>query len=356
MGRLGVARFLKTSSHAVLAPDLDPLLSRVSRSFYLSLKILPKRTRATIAWAYLLARIPDSITDSNVSSSSDRNGVLNRFREQITTHTKPTKTVHIPELKSRQHSEEILFEQAPQLIARAQSELSVSDWNLVRDVLLKLLRAMETDLSAGTRFLWLLNELESDAYAYDAAGCVGEFWSQVTIRHCPRVSQEIAMAERSDWLVNSVHLGKALQWTNILRDVGSDLDRKRCYLPKDQCVNAGLSRVEDLLSLNITREFRSSYTRWIDGALAHAQCGVRYVLKLPFTEFRLRLAAIWPLLFAVETLILLQKRNASGGFPWREDLKISRFQVWKEIAISLLLVPLGRWLEQRLTKKIGASV
>src|SRR5580658_10005774 len=41
-----------------------PLLASVSRSFYLSIRLLPRKLRAPVGLAYLLARASDTIADS----------------------------------------------------------------------------------------------------------------------------------------------------------------------------------------------------------------------------------------------------------------------------------------------------
>jgi len=50
---------------AIHTKDLGgPLLASVSRSFYLSIRLLPRKLRAPIGLAYLLARASDTIADS----------------------------------------------------------------------------------------------------------------------------------------------------------------------------------------------------------------------------------------------------------------------------------------------------
>jgi phytoene synthase len=54
----------------------------------------------------------------------------------------------------------------------------------------------------------------------------------------------------------AVHLGKALQLTNILRDVRSDAERGRIYLPLEELRRFGV-REEDILNFNFTPQFRA---------------------------------------------------------------------------------------------------
>ena len=64
--------------------ELFALLKEVSRSFYISVRFLPKRIRLTIALGYLLARASDTIADTNHLPPSERIRVLERLLECIT--------------------------------------------------------------------------------------------------------------------------------------------------------------------------------------------------------------------------------------------------------------------------------
>ena len=58
------------------ALPLERILARVSRSFHVSLRALPARTRGTVALAYLLARAADTVADTRIVSRSERARLL----------------------------------------------------------------------------------------------------------------------------------------------------------------------------------------------------------------------------------------------------------------------------------------
>ena len=62
---------------------IDSLLEGTSRSFFLSLKVLPKKIRRQISLTYLLARLADTIADSKVGE----NGALMKFLEEYNPKT-----------------------------------------------------------------------------------------------------------------------------------------------------------------------------------------------------------------------------------------------------------------------------
>ena len=76
-----------------------------------------------------------------------------------------------------------------------------------------------------------------DQYIYDVAGCVGEFWTAVTMTHAPALKDE----GRQRMSETFTEFGKALQLTNVLRDIPRDLRIGRCYLPRMQLAAMGLA-------------------------------------------------------------------------------------------------------------------
>ena len=67
-------------------------------------------------------------------------------------------------------------------------------------------------------------------YTYRAAGVVGRWLTELH-------------GVRDTWMLErATGLGEAMQLTNILRDVGEDLERGRMFLPTTELVRLGLSR------------------------------------------------------------------------------------------------------------------
>jgi 15-cis-phytoene synthase len=73
---------------------------------------------------------------------------------------------------------------------------------------------------------------ELEVYTYRAAGTVGQWLAERA-----GVTDAWALARAAD-------LGHAMQLTNILRDVGEDLERGRIYLPLDLMAKHGLSEAD----------------------------------------------------------------------------------------------------------------
>ena len=79
-------RSMKTSSNTKRSSARDekallkPCLKAVSRSFYLSLRVLPHSMRTPVSLAYLLARTADSIADAAECPEGERLALLKQFR------------------------------------------------------------------------------------------------------------------------------------------------------------------------------------------------------------------------------------------------------------------------------------
>src|SRR6266853_661872 len=89
---------------------LGPLLKEVSRSFYLTLRVLPSSIRWQVGLAYLLARTTDTIADTGLVAPEKRLQALKELKERIMgLHGAP---LNFKELKQHQGSpaERILLE------------------------------------------------------------------------------------------------------------------------------------------------------------------------------------------------------------------------------------------------------
>src|SRR5438067_1444672 len=69
--------------HASSPPLLTDLLKQVSRSFYLTLRVLPGAIRPQISLAYLLARASDTIADTALVPAATRLEALRALRQNI---------------------------------------------------------------------------------------------------------------------------------------------------------------------------------------------------------------------------------------------------------------------------------
>jgi len=329
------------------------LLKRVSRSFYLSLAVLPSAVRPTIGLAYLLARAADTIADTRLIGRRGRVMHLAAFREELRTSV-PDRLAAIATAGTSQSlpAEQRLLEQLPACFAALRA-LPPDDRERVRTVVETIIEGMTEDLEVfpgedeGT-----LAALESredlDRYTYLVAGCVGEFWTDVHVAHRRRLRSWNLQEMRR----KGIRFGKALQLTNVLRDIPRDLRNGRCYLPRQDLDALGLSP-RDLLDPSAAAAARPLLTELLRTALDHYEVGWQYTFAIPPAETRMRLACAWPLLIGLRTLDLLAR--STNWLDPSLTLKVPRARVYGLMAHSLATVWSTRALGHQ-ARQLRASI
>lgn len=313
---------------------LGTLLKQVSRSFYLTLKVLPRSVRQPIGLAYLFARAADTIADTALISRADRLEYLELFREAF----RDGEARRLWAIKDalcgadRSVSERELLSRLDEGFALLHA-LGPTDQSMVRDLILTLTEGMVMDLTTFPgadegRLVALETRAELDRYTYYVAGCVGEFWTDVHVSHRPF----LAHWDRAVMRKLGVRFGKGLQMTNVLRDLPKDLRIGRCYLPRENLESLGL-RPGDLLNPSAVVKVKPLLRDLIALTLDHYQDGWAYTLAIPRSEIRMRLACAWPLLIGLKTLALVEQ--SPNLLDPNVVVKIRRSAVYTIMARSL---------------------
>jgi len=315
---------------------LNELLKQTSRSFHLTLRVLPRAVRAQISLAYLLARTTDTVADTELVPVAQRLQALQQLRERIlgTSHA----PLNFGDLARRQGSpaEGGLLEHVEASLAGLRT-LSSEDLKLVRQVLDTITNGQELDLrrfasASAENIIALRDDAELDDYTYRVAGCVGEFWTRLCIAHLFHFVELDEFATSSSFEKLGVRFGKGLQLVNILRDCPADLRQGRCYLPLARLAETGL-KPPDLLLPAHEPKFRPLYHRYLDLAERHLAAGWLYTESIPRGQISIRLACAWPILIGAETIRRLRIENVLD--PARR-VKVSRAEVRVIIARSVL--------------------
>jgi len=314
---------------------LTAILRDVSRSFYLTLRILPARIRPQIGLAYLLARIADTIADTELVPVQERLGSLQVLRERIQgLRSDPIECGAITGHQGSPAERVLLNNCEPAL--QALQKLAPVDRDLVRDVLQTITSGQELDLrrfegAAAQHVIALRTDAELDDYTYRVAGCVGEFWTRICRAHLfPNVP-----LNEAELLAKGVRFGKGLQLVNILRDLPKDLRQGRCYLPAEELALLQL-RPAELLDAKNEVVMRPLYEKYLARAEDHLEQGWSYTNALPRRCFRVRLACAWPVLIGLDTIKLLRGNNVLAS---PVPIKINRQRVKQLMWRSVLYYP-----------------
>lgn len=325
------------SAHPITQKEL---LRATSRSFYLTLRVLPAAIRPQIGLAYLLARTADTIADTEIVPLKQRLEALQKLRERVL--EKNSAPLEFTDLAGKQgtSAEKLLLERIEESV-QALQKFPTPDQKNIRDVLSVITSGQELDLKRfasreqsalePVQIVALESALELDDYTYRVAGCVGEFWTRICHAHLfPK-----APLDFDQLMVNGVRFGKGLQLINILRDLPADLKKGRCYLPLEKLEQSRLSP-QTLLSPANEQRFLPLFHYYLDKAEDHLRAGWEYTNSLPSSQLRVRLACAWPILIGVRTI---EKLRVAGVIELQQRVKIPRGDVWRVMVQSVLASP-----------------
>ena len=299
------------------------------------MNVLPSDVRDEMGLAYLLARAADTIADTELIGRAERLRYLTMFRAQFAGDEVQPQAVQAIQTGLLPHqtdsAERVLLERLPECLALYR-QFEQGDRDRIRWLMEVLPNGMEMDLarfpgSSAQDLTALERPEELDRYTYFVAGCVGEFWTRMVCAHRPAMRR---------WDVDrmsaiGVRFGKGLQLTNIVKDVARDLHNGRCYVPTQWLDEVGL-KPTDLLKPESLPTFRPILLRMIRQAVEHLDQGWLYTMALPRLEIRQRLACMWPILLAGETL--KRVATATDLLDPRVNVKAPRSVVYRVMALT----------------------
>ena len=318
---------MSANSGQDIAPrySMNSILRSVSRSFYLSIRLLPARLREPVGLAYLLARTTDTVADTAQIPSDVRAEKLKQSSRAIQGGSDPNVIVDLAVSFAplqKDAAERTLVESFPESLAWLE-RLGTADRADVRALLDKITRGQMLDLQRfgePSEVRALARATDLDEYTYLVAGCVGEFWTQVCFRHLRNFSR----LSEEEMLGLGKRYGMGLQLINILRDAGSDLRAGRCYFPEEALAAAGITPAQIIQQ---PERFLPIYQKWTEKAETGLDAGMQYSLAI--RNRRVRAATVLPTLIGKRTLALL--RNA-GATVLHRSIKIPRAKVRAMIA------------------------
>jgi farnesyl-diphosphate farnesyltransferase len=317
------------------------LLRQVSRSFDLSIRLLPPALQAPVAIGYLLARATDTVADTTALPMAERQDLLTLMSQAIDANqacaTRTAELNRLTQAFSAQQTdphERALMHALPQCLPLLHT-LTEADQASVRQVLGHIARGQQLDMTRfGPGLQALQTEAELADYTWLVAGCVGEFWTELCGRHLPGYS----LLPQAEMLRIGREYGMGLQRLNIVRDAGADLAAGRCYWPEETLRLAGLTpellaKAAQTPDADTLHALAPLYTQWLDHTQAQLADGMRYALALK--PLRLRLASALPALIGARTVALLRQ---AGPAALSQRVKMPRREVhallWR-IALGL---------------------
>lgn len=290
------------------------LLERVSRTFALTIPVLPPALARVVGNAYLLCRIADTIEDAAALDLDALHTHCERFIAVVEGRGDAAEFARelLPHLATHASEDERwLIECTPRVLA-----ITAAFDDYERQALTECVRVMGRGMvrfQQRKSVAGLTDLAEHAEYCYVVAGCVGEMLTRLFVHYLPALEPQ-----RDELMAQAVSFGQCLQMTNILKDFWEDRENGACWLPRDVFLGEGLDLADATPG---DPRFSRGYRRLIGLAHAHADAALSYTLTLPARESGLRNFCLWALYMAVvgHRKLLEHPDFASGA-----EVKISR--------------------------------
>lgn len=170
---------------------------RSGSNLALAFILLPKARRNGMAALYAFCREVDDVADEDTRPVEERARLLTAWREDVRAACEGRE---------------------PRFPVNRELQTVIRDYRLPFELFDELIQGCEMDLTRHRYGTYA----ELEQYCYRVASVVGLLSIEIFGYSNPRCREY------------AVHLGKALQFTNILRDVHRDAERDRIYLPAEE--------------------------------------------------------------------------------------------------------------------------
>ncbi|MEJ2677609.1 MAG: squalene/phytoene synthase family protein [Gemmatimonadota bacterium] len=294
--------------------QLQSLLDETSRTFALSIPLLPEPLYTEVTEAYLLFRIADTFEDATRWSTRERVEALDQL---VGVLEKRGGDGRIGDLAQRWRQRQPiphpgylrLLEQAP-IVFQALQETDARAADIIVSHTVRTCHGMASFLRRadcdGRVRLHNLEELQT--YCYTVAGIVGEMLTELFLLQCenaPQLAPRLRPRAR--------RFGEALQLVNVLRDSRSDMREGRSFVPD-----------------SVPRD------QLFDLARADLREAAEYTLALQDSNAASGIVAFnaFPVLLAMATLDRVEKDGPGS--------KVVRSRVWTIMARLKVDIMLGR--------------
>ena len=274
------------------------ILSSVSRTFALTIPLLPPIIEKVVGNTYLLCRIVDTIEDAAELTPEAKKNLSALFLDVVLERAPVESFVDLclDALKNYSNHDELDLIAHTPTVLRILHTCSSHDQEAVSRCVSIMSEGMSRFHGRQTK-VGLRDLSEFEDYCYVVAGVVGELLTSIFRHYSPQFSKNIQGHENL-----AIAFGQALQMTNILKDSPEDRARGVSWKP------ANLSQL-DLLQI--------AYQKLSDS--------LTYILLIPKEEVGMRRFCLLAFGLAVLTL---DKLAAGDHFERQEDIKLSRNTVW----------------------------
>lgn len=310
----------------------DGMVREVSRTFSLSIEQLPGPLRDAVSVAYLMFRISDGIEDHETMPVERKVALLSHWATVLEGGMPAEQLADdVRDLDAADPEVEVITD-APLILEWLHSLPIPFQEPIVHHVHATTV-GMARWQAHGP---FVEDEAELDDYMHEVAGRVGYLVTDLFALHSPAIR-----AHREALMPLSRECGLALQTVNVIRGIRKDYERGWVFIPRSFYRPLGLTR-DTLLDPQCEPEALAVVSMMAEKAAHHLDHGLEFITTFPRREHNIRLALMWPFLFAARTLAL----SRSNPDVLRSEAKMTRSEIGRIVANTRLMGWSNRWLSQ----------
>jgi len=318
------------------------ILPAVSRTFALSIRLLPGDLGASVRCAYLLCRIADTIEDEPELPAPAKASMLDLLS---TCFDEPRS---IAELVARAGSltgdaAHLRLARNADLVFETYRDLPQRTRGIVRRWTHEMIAGMRKFVLAYPKGVRIQSLDEYKEYCYYVAGTVGYLLTDLWHEH----SSSIGAHRHAILREHCRAFAEALQTVNILKDVVRDAQHENSIYVPEQLLRAHGSAHSSILASEHSIETHAALGALTQIAWRDLDQAKRYLLAIPRRAVPIRLFCALPLLFAYATLRDLTRLPNQLGLS---TAKISRKEV-KSLTLMTVLAVLSNRAMSRLVER-----
>ena len=323
------------------------ILPAVSRTFALSIRLLPGALGRAVRTAYLLCRIADTIEDEPRLPASEK-ALL--FDELLRCFDDPAAADAFPRRLGTLHGRpaDVRLALHADLVFALYRSLSLATQAHVRRWVGEMIVGMRKFVLLYPHGIRIQSLDEYKEYCYYVAGTVGYLVTDLWHEHAPSIGVRRHGVLREKCRA----FAEALQTVNILKDVASDAEQENAIYIPEELLRAHGSSHATFLAPERLRGTRDALATLVQLAWRDLESARSYLLLIPRRAISIRLSCVLPLLFAYATLRDLTR--TPQALVRREVVKISRAEVKSLTLIGFLVILSNRgltWLADRAMRR-----
>jgi phytoene synthase len=275
------------------APEIAAVEAKAKgSSFYSAMKLMPREEREAMFAIYAFCRMVDDIADDGVGTREERFAALTKWRRDL----------------------EALYAGGP-AVESAFLKGAVTRYRLRKEDFLAVIDGMAMDAAEDIR---APDWATLDLYCDRVASAVG------------RLSVRVFGVGEQDGVALAHHLGRALQLTNILRDIDEDAEIGRLYLPQEELRRAGIASINPKAALT-----SAALGQVCDAVAERALCHFKEADTIMARNPRRTVKA--PRIMEEVYRVMLQGMMARGWAPPRTRVSVSGLRLsWIAVQYAII--------------------